>query len=51
MWMIVDTKINGWVISPVARQDLAITVQNKIENGSKIILEAKQKSSRIKTIY
>lgn len=25
MWMIVDTKINGWVISPVARQDLAIT--------------------------
>ena len=51
MWMIVDTKINGWVISPVARQDLAITVQNKIENGSKIILEAKQKSSNRQMFY
>ena len=51
MWMIVDTKINGWVISPVARQDLAITVQNKIENGSKIILEAKQKSSNRQMLY
>ena len=39
MWIIRDSKINGWVISPGSRPDLAITIQNKIANGSKLILE------------
>ena len=51
MWIIVDSKINGWIFSPVSRQDLAITVQNKIENGSKIILSDKQKASSTQLFY
>ena len=51
MWMVVDSKINGWVISPISRQDLAITIQNKIENGSKVILDAKQKGNNRQMFY
>ena len=50
-WMIVDSNINGWIISPISRQDLAITVQNKIENGSKIRLEEKQRASNRQMFY
>ena len=39
MWIIRDSNINGWVISPVLRPDMAITIQNKISNGSKLVLE------------
>ena len=39
MWIIRDSNINGWVISPLLRPDMAITVQNKISNGSKLVLE------------
>ena len=51
MWMIIDSNINGWIISPVARQDLAITIENKIANGSKIVLDAKQKASSRQLFY
>ena len=51
MWIIVDSKINGWTFSPVSRQDLAITIQNKIENGSKIVLGDKQKASSTQLFY
>ncbi len=39
MWIIRDSNINGWVISPVLRPDMAITIENKISNGSKLVLE------------
>ena len=46
MWILRDSNINGWIISPVARPDMAITVENTIENGSKIILENLQYNDR-----
>ena len=46
MWIIRDSNINGLVISPVARPDMAVTVENVIENGSRLILEAMQNNER-----
>ena len=46
MWILRDSKINGWIISPLARPDLAITVENSIQNGSKIILDNLQYNNR-----
>ena len=46
MWVIRDSNINGLVISPVARPDMAVTVENVIENGSRLILEAMQNNER-----
>lgn len=42
-WTIRDSKINGLIISPLTRPDLAITIENRIENGSKLILTSLQK--------
>ena len=46
MWIIRDSYINGLVVSPVARPDMAITVEHAIENGSRLILEALQNNER-----
>ena len=45
-WTIRDSKINGLIISPLTRPDLAITIENRIENGSKLILTSLQKNDR-----
>ena len=45
-WILRDSKINGWVISPLLRPDMAITIENKIEDGSKLILESLQYNDR-----
>ena len=50
-WILVDSKINGWVISPLSRPDLAISIKDNISNGSKIILEGKQKASNRQMFY
>ena len=50
-WIVLDSKINGWIISPVARPDLAITIQGNITNGSKLVLSAKQRASRNQMFY
>ena len=41
-WIIQDSKINGLVISSLANPELSITVEGKIENGSKIVLAKTQ---------
>ena len=41
-WIIQDSKINGLVISLLANPELSITVEGKIENGSKIVLAKTQ---------
>ena len=46
MWIIRDSNINGWVISPVLRPDMAITIENRIEDGAKLILEGLQYNDR-----
>ena len=46
MWILRDSKVNGWIISPLTRPDLAITVKDKIENGSIIILEGLKNTER-----
>ena len=43
-WILRDSKINGWIISPLSNPELAISIQGKIQNGSKIILSKTQKS-------
>ena len=45
-WTIRDSKINGLIISPLTRPDLAITIENRIENGSKLILTSLQTNDR-----
>ena len=45
-WILRDSNINGWVISPLVRLDLAITVEKTIENGSKIVLETLKYNDR-----
>lgn len=50
-WMIRDSKINGWTISPITRPDLAISVENTIKNGSKIILEGLKKGNSRQMYY
>ena len=45
-WILRDSNKNGWVISPLYRPDLAITVENIIENGSKLVLESLQYNDR-----
>ena len=45
-WLLKDSKINGWIISPLSRPDLSITVENTIVNGSKLILESLQYNER-----
>ena len=45
-WILRDSKINGWVISPLLRPDMAITIENRIENGSKLILDGLQYNDR-----
>ena len=45
-WIIRDSGINGLVISPMTRPDLAITIENRIENGSRLILESLQNNNR-----
>ena len=49
-WILRDTHKNGWIISPLSNPDLAITVQNEIKNGSKIIL-AKTKDNNNQMLY
>ena len=46
MWIIRDSNINGWVISPVLRPDMVITIENRIEDGAKLILEGLQYNDR-----
>ena len=46
MWIIRDSNINGLVISPIARPDMAVTVENAIVNGSRLILESLQNNER-----
>ena len=50
-WMIRDSKINGWTISPITRPDLAISIENTIKNGSKIILEGLKKDNDRQMYY
>ena len=38
-WLLRDSKINGWVISPLSNLSLAITIEDTIDNGLKIRLE------------
>ena len=45
-WIVRDSNKNGWIISPLVKMDLAITVKNTIENGSELILEKLQYSDR-----
>ena len=45
-----DTHKNGWIISPYNTPDLAFTVQNQIQNGSKIIL-SKTKNNDNQMLY
>ena len=45
-WVLRDSNINGWVISPLYRPDLAITVENTIANGSQLVLESLQYNDR-----
>ena len=44
-WIIKDSKINGLVISSLLNPELTITVEGKIENGSKIILDKTQNNN------
>ncbi len=37
-WILRDSNKNGWVISPLCNLELAISIQGRIEKGSKIIL-------------
>ena len=46
MWIIRDSNINGLVISPLSRPDLAVTIENSIQNGSRLILESMQNNDR-----
>ncbi len=41
-WLLKDSKKNGWIISPLSKPDLSITVQGTIENGSILILSQTQ---------
>ena len=50
-WIIRDSKINGWTISPITRPDLAISIENTIKNGSKIILEGLKKDNDRQMYY
>ena len=49
-WLLRDTHKNGWIISPYNTPDLAFTVQNQIQNGSKIIL-SKTKNNDNQKLY
>ena len=49
-WLLRDTHKNGWIISPYNTPDLAFTVQNQIQNGSKIIL-SKTKNNDNQMLY
>ena len=49
-WLLKDTKKNGWTISPLNNPDFALTVQNNIQNGSKIIL-SKTKNNDNQMLY
>ena len=37
-WILRDSHKNGWIISPLINPDLSISIQETIQNGSKIIL-------------
>ena len=41
-WILRDSKINGWIISPLSNPELAISIKGTIQNGSKIILSKTQ---------
>ena len=49
-WLLRDTHKNGWIISPYNNPDLAFTVQNQVQNGSKIIL-SKTKNNDNQMLY
>ena len=49
-WLLRDTHKNGCIISPYNTPDLAFTVQNQIQNGSKIIL-SKTKNNDNQMLY
>lgn len=38
-WILRDSHINGWVISPLHDLELAITIDKQIQNGSKLVLK------------
>lgn len=38
-WILRDSHINGWVISPLHDLELAITIDQQIQNGSKLVLK------------
>ena len=37
-WIFVDTKINGWLISPLSNPNLCISINGSIGNGSNLVL-------------
>ena len=41
-WILRDSKINGWIISPLSNPELAISIKGAIKNSSKIILSKTQ---------
>ena len=38
-WILRDSGINGWIISPLNNLELALSVNGTIENGAKLILD------------
>ena len=38
-WILRDSQKNGWIISPISNLELAISIENEIQNGSKLILD------------
>ena len=49
-WILRDSKINGWIISPLSNPGLALSIQGKIQNGSIIIL-SKTKNNDNQMLY
>ena len=41
-WILRDSNKNGWIVSPLSNQSLALTIDGTIKNGSKLILSKTQ---------
>ena len=43
-WILIDSNVNGWIILPFRNPSLALTIKDKIENNSEIILKNNEKT-------
>ena len=51
-WILRDTTVDGWAISPQSNPELSLSVQGNIKNGSKIILaDSKDTNNQIFYLY